>query len=147
MKRPGVAACIALGEQLREDRTMITSDRTLHEIAIIAFSDITDFEIGPGGKVITRPGVPSYATRAIASVEWTMTEFEGEEGKARTQYKTKIRLWPKDTALRMLAVYQKLMSGEGIQVNQTINNDNRGQVHTHQHQHQTWQIGDTVLTF
>lgn len=147
MKRPHVAAAIALGEQLREDRTMITSDRTLHEIAIIAFSDITDFKIGPGGQIETKPGVPSYATRAIKSVEWTSIEREDEEGKPVITYKTKIALWPKDVALRMLAVYQKLLSGEGLTVNATVNNDNRGQVHHHEHQHQTWQIGDLTLNF
>lgn len=145
-KRPGVAAAIALGEQLREDRTMITSDRTLHEIAIMAFSDITDFSIGPGGSIQTKPGVPSYATRAIKSVEWTSIEREDEEGKPVITYKTKIALWPKDVGLRMLAVYQKLLSGEALATT-TINNDNRGQVHHHEHQHQTWQIGDLTLNF
>jgi phage terminase small subunit len=147
LAKPHVAACIALGEQLREDRTMITSDRTLHEIAIIAFSDITDFSIGPGGRIDTKPGVPSYATRAIKSVEWTSIEREDEEGKPVITYKTKIALWPKDVALRMLAVYQKLLSGDGTVVNATVNNDNRGQTHHHEHQHQTWQIGDLTLNF
>lgn len=148
MARPKVAAAIALGEQLREDRTMITSDRTLHEIAIIAHSDITHYEFR-GGEIRTKPGVPTYATRAIASVEWTETEFE-VDGKMRTQIKTKIRLWPKDAALRMLAVYQKLLSGEGginLTQNTVVNNDNRGQLHVHQHQNQTWKIGDRELTF
>jgi hypothetical protein len=147
MSKPHIAAAIALGEQLREDRTMITSDRTLHEIAIIAFSDITDFSIGPGGSVRTKPGVPAYATRAIKSIEWTSIEREDEEGKPVITYKTKIALWPKDVALRMLAVYQKLLSGEGVTVNATVNNDNRGQTHHHEHQHQTWVIGDQTLNF
>lgn len=147
LKRPHVAAAVALGEQLREDRTMVTSDRTLHEIAIIAFSDITDFSVGPGGSIKTKPGVPSYATRAIKTVEWTSVEREDEEGKPVITYKTKIGLWPKDVALRMLAVYQKLLSGDGTVVNATVNNDNRGQTHHHEHQHQSWQIGDLTLNF
>lgn len=147
LNKPHVAACIALGEQLREDRTMITSDRTLHEIAIIAFSDITDFTVEGAGKVSTRPGVPSYATRAIKSIEWSTTEREDEKGNPVITYKTKIALWPKDVALRMLAVYQKLLSGDGPVINATVNNDNRGQTHHHEHQHQTWQIGDLTLNF
>jgi phage terminase small subunit len=149
LKRDDIAACIALGEQLREDRTMITSDRTLHEIAIIAFSDITDFE-WRAGKITTRPGVPSYATRAISSVEYTETETVNRDGDSITTFKTKIRLWPKDTALRMLAVYQKLLTGEGginMTQNNTTINDNRGQNHTHEHQHNHWQIGDKTLSF
>jgi phage terminase small subunit len=145
LQRPEIAAAVALGEQLREDRTMITSDRTLHELAIIAFSDITDYEF-VRGQIRTRAGIPSYATRAISTIEYTETEFEDDNGKMRSVYKTKIRLWSKDTALRMLAVYQKLLSEPGVTVNQTVN-DNRGQTHHHEHQHQTWQIGDRTMTF
>lgn len=145
LARPAVVAAIALGEQLREDRTMITSDRTLHEIAIIAFSDITNYEI-VRGRVRTVAGVPTYATRAISSVEYTETEYEGDDGKMRTTYKTKIRLWSKDTALRMLSVYQKLLSEPSITNNVTVN-DNRGQTHTHNHMHQTWKVGERELTF
>jgi phage terminase small subunit len=145
LARPAVAAAIALGEQLREDRTMITSDRTLHEIAIIAFSDITNFEFRRG-EITTKSGVPTYATRAISSVEFTETEFIDDKGNPRTTYKTKIRLWSKDTALRMLSVYQKLLSEPSITNNVTVN-DNRGQTHTHTHMHQTWKVGDRELTF
>lgn len=149
LKRADIAACIAAGEQLREDRTMITSDRTLHECAIIAFSDITDYEFRRG-EITTKPGIPSYATRAISSIEYTETEFIDDKGNPRTTYKTKIRLWSKDTALRMLAVYQKLLSGENgamLSANNVTINDNRGQSHTHNHLHQSWQVGDRVLTF
>lgn len=143
LKDPKIAAVVALGEQLREDRTMVTSDRTLHELAIIAFSDITDFEVGPGGKVRTRPGVPQYATRAISSIEWSSMEREDENGKPMISYKTKIRLWPKDAALRMLAIYQKLLTGESHTTNVNID----ASQHSHQHLHQSWQIGDRTVTF
>jgi hypothetical protein len=142
-QKPQIAAAIALGEQLREDRTFLTSDRTLHEFAIIAFSDITDFTVGPGGRVTVREGVPEYMTRAISSVKWDVTTWT-EDDETHTRVKTEIKLWNKNDALKMLAMYQKLLSGEnGI----NIVNDNSKHVHVHQHQHNTWQVGDQRLTF
>lgn len=145
LNMPKVAAAIALGQNLREDRTFITSERTLHELAIIAFSNIGDYEVGPGGHVKVREGVPEYALRAVASMDYTVIEEETEKG-VKVTYKTKIKLWSKPEALRMLSMYQKLLSGEGG-VNLTVNNDNRGQAHTHNYQHNEWKWGDQVIKF
>jgi hypothetical protein len=144
-KKPAVAACIALGENLREDRTMLTSDRTLHEFAIIAFSDITDFAIDPRtGKITTREGVPQYATRAISKVKFDCESWTDEDGHVHFRVKTELGLWNKNDALKMLAMYQKLLSGEA---GANIINDNSKHVHLHQHQHNTWQVGDKMVTF
>lgn len=144
LKRPQVAALIALGEQLREDRTFLTSDRTLHEYAIIAFSDINDYEVR-GGSVVARAGVPAYATRAISSVELEETSWT-EAGETHTRRKVKVRLWSKIDALKMLALYQKLLSGEqGEHLGTNV--DKSSHVHFHQHQHNTWDWGDKKMTF
>lgn len=145
LNMPKVANAIALGQQLREDRTFITADRTLNELAIIAYSNIGDYEVGPGGVVRVREGVPEYALRAVASADYTVIEEETEKG-VKITYKTKIKLWSKPDALRMLSMYQKLLTGEGG-VNLTINNDNRGQAHTHNYQHNEWQFGDRKIKF
>lgn len=144
MGQPKIAATIALGQSLREDRTFITSDRTLHELAIIAFSNIGDFEVGPGGEVRTKPGVPEYALRAVSQAEYTVVTTEQDE-RTTTVYKTKIKLWSKPDALRMLAMYQSLLSGQAG-INLTLN-DNRGQVHTHNYQHNEWQWGNRSVKF
>jgi phage terminase small subunit len=145
INQPKIAAAIALGQNLREDRTFISSDRTLHELAIIAFSNIGDYEVGPGGHVKVREGVPEYALRAVSSMDYTVIEEETEKG-VKITYKTKIKLWSKPEALRMLSMYQKLLSGEGG-INLTLNQDNRGQQHTHNYQHNEWHWGDRQIKF
>lgn len=143
--KPRIAALIALGEQLREDRTFITSDRTLHELAIIAFSDIRDFRIERGGRVATQDGVPLYATRAVSTVKWDETRWVDEDGIEHHRTKTEIRLWPKVDALKMIALYQKLLSGaDGAGLTIT---DKSKHVHIHQHQNNTWAFGDNKITF
>lgn len=135
-----IQAVLALGQQLRQDRTMVTTDRTLNELAIIAFSNIGDYEIRPGSnQVVTREGIPEYALRAVSSAEYTTTVSESGD-RVTTTYKAKIKLWSKTDALRMLAMYQKLVGGDG-------NVDNSKHLHLHKHEHQTWDIGGKRLTF
>lgn len=144
MANPKIQAAIAAGQLLREDRTMVTSERTLNELAIIAFSNIGDYTVEPGSnEVSTKPGVPEYALRAVQSAEYVTTVSENQQG-VTTVYKVKIKLWSKTDALRMLALYQKLINGAGEAGNITIN-DNRGQIH--KHEHNTWQVGDKKITF
>lgn len=141
--KPKVADAIAAGMLLREDRTYVSGDRTLHELAILAFSDITNFVVDPDGGVSVREGVPEYATRAISSVEYERTTG-GKEGAEWTKVRTKIRLWSKNDALRMLAIHQHLLAATtpgGVAV------DNSKHVHLHQHQHNTWEIGGVRVTF
>lgn len=143
--KPAVAAAIALGETIREDRTLLTSDRTLHEFAIIAFSDITDFRIDPStGKVTVREGVPEYATRAISKIKFDSESWTDKDGEVHWRVKTELGMWNKNDALKMIAMYQKLLSGEG---GANIILDNSRHVHMHQHQHNTWQVGDNKMTF
>jgi len=135
---PKIAHCISLGQQLREDRTMVSADRTLNELAIIAYSDISHYETVPGTtQITTRPGVPEHATRAVQSAEFTTTVVEGKGDSVTTTFKTKIKLWNKTDALRMLALYQKLFNnGEGMKI-----------VDKSKHIHNTWQFGDRSITF
>lgn len=143
LMQPQVAALIALGEQIREDRTFLTKERTLHEYSIIAFSDITNYTV-KRGELTVKDGVPEYATRAISSMEVEETTWVGDDGHERTTVKTKVRLWSKTEALKMLATYQMILSKMGTD---TTNIDKSRHVHIHQHQHNTWQVGDKKLTF
>lgn len=141
LANPRIAAAIALGEQLREDRTMLTTDRTLHEMSIVGFSDITMFEFRDG-KVTTVPGVPEYMTRAIASMDLQEEEWRGVDGVPRFKRRVKIKLHPKNEILRLIAMHQKLLSLPGVTVN--VNDNSQ---HTHNYQHNTWEIGGNKITF
>jgi phage terminase small subunit len=143
IKKPKIAAVLALGEQLRQDRTLITTDRTLHEFAIVAFSDITDFSVDHKGNVKVRDGVPEYHTRAISSVDFDTETWTDDEGTVHQRTKTKIRLWSKTDALRMIALYQKLLNADAGSNTTMIDNSK----HVHVHQHNTWQWGNDKITF
>lgn len=135
-----IQAAIAAGQLLREDRTMVTADRTINELALIAFSDITHFTVEPGtNEVKAKPGVPEYFTRAVQSAEFKTTVSESGD-KVVTTYNVKIKMWSKTDALRMLALYQKLISPDGG-TNVQVNNE------VHNHTHNVWQVGDKKIQF
>ena len=60
MRTPLVAAAIAQKMGERMDRTMITQDRVLNELAIVGFSSLDQYDIDPvTGSVDVVPGVVS----------------------------------------------------------------------------------------
>jgi phage terminase small subunit len=133
MQDPKIASAVAIGQSLREDRTMVTSERTINELAIIAFSDITNYVVKPGVNMLeVKEGVPEYALRAVSQAEFKTTVVDKPNGDVQTTYNVKIKLWNKTDALRLLALYQKLVSGEGGTV---INNNTVNQ------QQNTWNFG------
>jgi phage terminase small subunit len=66
--------------------------RVFEELAIVGHSSLEDYVVQANGNVRLAKGVPKEAWRAVASIEVKQI------GPIR---KTKIRLWPKEAALRM----------------------------------------------
>lgn len=69
LQNPQVAAALAAARAQRAKRTEITADRVLREIAILAFSDVRNYEVSADGKLTLREGVPDAAWRAVSSVK------------------------------------------------------------------------------
>lgn len=132
MCTPLVAAAVAQKMQERMERTMITQDRVLHELAILAFSNITHYDIDPiTGTVRTADGVPEYAMRAVSAVKHIVVVNEDGETVTHT---TEFKMWNKVDALRL--VMKSLgMLDDRIQID--------GKVETTQ----TWKIGDREVKF
>jgi phage terminase small subunit len=96
----------ALSEAIaaRVQRTEITQDRVLREIALLAHSDIRDYTIDDQGNMGLRAGAHPDATRAIASLKKKILHTD-----AGTLYETEIRLWNKPASVRMAAEHLGLL--------------------------------------
>ena len=131
MHDPLVAAAIAQKMQERQERTKVTQDRVLHELAIIAFSNLDYFDINPEtGQVTLRDGVPEYAMRAVSKVKFTVkTDEEGRVTKT-----TEFALWSKTDMLKALMKHLGMIND--VQVN--------GDVHVHT---QKWVVGGQEIAF
>lgn len=79
----------------RSNRTQITADRVLAELALIGFSNVNHYSADDAGRIVLLEGAPEEAVRAVSSVKITSrTSSRGE-----TETKTEIKLWDKVSAL------------------------------------------------
>jgi phage terminase small subunit len=91
-----VAAAIALATQARSERTAITQDHVLHEIALLQHSTIEHYQIDDTGNLVLAPGAPADAMRAISGLKKKIIHTE-----SGVIYETEFRLWNKPASLRM----------------------------------------------
>lgn len=95
LRKPEVAEAISEAMRRRSEATGITASRVLQEIALIAFSDITDIVDNHTGELLIKrlSDLPRPVRRLIESVK----ETPGEFGIARA-----VKLHPKIPALKLL---------------------------------------------
>jgi phage terminase small subunit len=111
--KPIIAAAIAEAKAKRAERTGITQDRVLAELAKIGFSDLR--------KVLTSTGNLSGphdwdddTAGAIASLEIvTRPGGIGETGEREVEHVAKIKTWDKLSALEKLGKHLGMFGGEG----------------------------------
>lgn len=87
------------GRAERAQRTQITADKVLEELAKIGFANIGDFVTMDGGTKIEFSDVRYEQLAALSSVE-TEERFErDEDGDFQRVVRTKVKLWDKRAAL------------------------------------------------
>lgn len=129
--KPMMAAAIAEKMNERAERTMITQDRILHELAIIAFSDLRNYTIDTKTGHIELPeGVPDFVMRAVSSIKFITTIDEAGHERRTLEFK----LWDKMGALRMMGQHLAMF---------TDKLDVRGELDVRQ----KWIIGGKEIVF
>ncbi len=96
LRRPKVKAALDRAMKARSERTRVTADRVLEELACLAFADLRDVaDWGPQG-VVARPagGLSPETARAVAEVS------DSGSGASR---RVKVKLHDKKAALDALA--------------------------------------------
>jgi len=101
-----IQAAIAAAQAARARRVHLTQDAILHDVALLAHSDISHYIIDDCGNVTLREGAPEGAMRAVASLKKKVIHTE-----AGTIVETEIKLWNKPAALRMAGEHLGLLKG------------------------------------
>lgn len=103
LKKPQIAAAVSQALEKRAQRTEITQDRVLYELARLAFSNMLDYiRVQPDGSAYTDL---SQLTReqAAAIQEITVDEYtEGRGDDAREVKRTKVKLADKRGNLELI---------------------------------------------
>lgn len=100
----------AIGQ--RSQRTEITADNVLQELAVLAFTDMgTYLTLGEDGKShLDWSKLPDGATKAISEIQQETTTTIGKEEDDEIVTKTKFKLYDKRAALVDLGRHLKLFS-------------------------------------
>ncbi len=100
-----VAEAIAKAKAKRETRTEITQDRVLEELALLAFSDLSHYQVDVKGNVTLAPGAPPGAMRAVQSIKREISSIgTGEDADGDgpiVMAKVEIKLWDKPGPLKL----------------------------------------------
>lgn len=83
LKNPQIRSAIKAVLRVQARRLKMEVPDIAREWAILARSDLDDYEVTPEGRLTTRPGVPRSALRAVKKVKQTRTERLSGRGDAQ----------------------------------------------------------------
>jgi phage terminase small subunit len=113
MARPRVAAKVAEAMAARSDRTEITQDTVLREIAILLRSDVRHFKVDEAGVLVLADGAPDEAWRAVSSVKYKTTTYGRGEDRS-VEHAIEFRLWDKPAAVKMAGQHLAMFTEKHI---------------------------------
>lgn len=100
-----IQKAVSEAQEDRSNRTQITADRVLQELARIGFSDLRNM-LTPNGSLLDPQDWDDDTAAAISSIEVvTNTGDQGkdEDGRKIVEHTHKIKVWDKNSALEKLA--------------------------------------------
>lgn len=106
--KPEISDAIQVALDLRADRTRITADRVLVEVAKLGFANIKDI-FTSGGQLKNLSALPDEVAAAIQSVEVVTRRVAGGEDN-EVEYVHKIKMADKKASLELLGKHLKLFA-------------------------------------
>lgn len=92
-----IQAAIQKARETRLVRTEITQDRVLSELALLAFSDVTHYDVDENGNVTAAEGAPPGAMRAVSSIKRKVRV----DKDGNIEREVELKLWDKPGPLRL----------------------------------------------
>lgn len=93
--KPHIAEAVEKAKSTRLARVTMTQDQVLDELALLAFSSVTNYVLDGSGNVVLAEGAPAGAERAIQSVKRRIIRAgRGDDAKTEQEI-IEIKLWDK----------------------------------------------------
>lgn len=125
LSKPDIADAIAEAREQQANRTGVTADMVIRELARIGFSDLRKV-LTPGGSLIDPQDWDDDTAAAIASVEVVTLSGErsrDEDGNKIVERTHKLKVWDKNSALEKLGKHLGIFTDDkaGANVAVTVN--------------------------
>ena len=118
LRKPAIASAVQAAMDERSERTQITADNVLNELAKIGFSDVRSL-FTPDGNLKPVSDLDDSAAACLSSIEITTRKARGGDDDEIEEV-AKVRLWDKRAALVDLGKHLKLFTDK---VEHTIADD------------------------
>lgn len=102
LRDPRVLALIDRHIEQRRSRSTLVQDAVLHEMTLIANSDLDHYIVDDEGNVQLAPDAPEGAMRAIQSIKKKCTIRMDKDDVITKTYDVEIKLWDKGTPLKLI---------------------------------------------
>jgi phage terminase small subunit len=110
LKNPKIRAEIEQQFKKRLERIELTQDRVVQELALVALSDILDYEVNEvTGRLV--PLTNRRASRAVQSVKIKRRTWTDRDGNPESEVTTEIKLWDKTKAIELLMKHMGMLNG------------------------------------
>lgn len=110
LSKPEIAAAISTAQQARSQRTQITQERVLEELAKIGFSDIR--KMFSGGSLRSVDNLDDETAGAISSIEVISKPGPpDDEGNREVELVHKVKMWDKIAALEKIGRHLGMFDG------------------------------------
>lgn len=105
LTKPDIQSAINAANRKRQERTEITQDRVLEELARLAFSDIRKL-YNANGELLRPEDWPDDVAASVASMEVVTKNL----GEGEVEYVAKVKTWDKTRGLEMLGRHLKMFT-------------------------------------
>lgn len=114
LKKPEIQTAISEAQKARSERTEITQDMVLRELAKVGFSDLRNVFTAAGAIIDVQDWDDSTAG-AISSLEVVRRNdgSKDEDGNHNVEYVHKIKVWDKVSALEKMGKHLGMFGNEG----------------------------------
>lgn len=116
LKTVNVIMALDEARRRRDVRIEITRERVIQELALIAFSDITNYVVDDTGNVVLAKGAPPGAMRAISSLKRRV--HVGEDGTSSVD--VELKLWDKPAPLKLAGRHVGLFANKDTEAIQLL---------------------------
>lgn len=109
LRLPAIAAAVAAGEGARAERTAITQDRVLEELARIGFFDVREL-YGEDGQMRPFRELPARVAAGIAGVKLVRQRVSSKAGVVVKEQVLEVKAWDKNRALETIATHLGMLT-------------------------------------
>lgn len=97
LKKPEIQSAISTARKALSERTNVTAERIVAELAKIGFSDLR--QLFDGGRLRSIEDLPDDVAAAVSAIEVVTKPGFDEDGNRTVEHVHKVRLWDKRAAL------------------------------------------------